>query len=92
MKSIPEASLSCTDKTIPLVGFGTAVVLLFVFWQQKKLREFCERNGNHVIAYSPLDAKGTIWGSRQVMECDVFNDIAKAREKTIGKVGPINQI
>ena len=24
MKSIPEASLSCTDKTIPLVGFGTA--------------------------------------------------------------------
>ena len=61
-------------------------------WQQKKLREFCERNGIHVTSHSPLGAKGTIWGSSQVMECEVLNDIAKAREKTMGQVGPINQI
>ena len=61
-------------------------------WQQKKLREFCERNGIHVTAYSPLGAKGTAWGSNQVMECEVLNDIAEARERTIAQVGPINQI
>ena len=61
------------------------------FWQQK-LREFCESNGIHVISYSPLGAKGTILGSIQVLECEVLNDTAKAREKTMGQVGPINQI
>ncbi|GFZ21309.1 NAD(P)-linked oxidoreductase superfamily protein [Actinidia rufa] len=55
-------------------------------WQQKKLREFCERNGIHVTAYSPLGANGTIWGSSQVMECEVLNDIAKARQRTIAQV------
>ncbi|XP_057485432.1 non-functional NADPH-dependent codeinone reductase 2-like [Actinidia eriantha] len=55
-------------------------------WQQKKLREFCDRNGIHVTAYSPLGASGTIWGSCQVMEYEVLNDIAKAREKTVAQV------
>ncbi|KAL7240063.1 hypothetical protein ACSBR2_005845 [Camellia fascicularis] len=48
-------------------------------WQQQKLREFCEKNGIHITAYSPLGAKGTIWGSDKVMECEVLKQIAKAR-------------
>ncbi|KAI8023799.1 Non-functional NADPH-dependent codeinone reductase 2 [Camellia lanceoleosa] len=55
-------------------------------WQQKKLREFCEKNGIHITAYSPLGAKGTIWGSDKVMECEVLKQIAKARGKSVAQV------
>ncbi|XP_042504445.1 non-functional NADPH-dependent codeinone reductase 2-like isoform X1 [Macadamia integrifolia] len=55
-------------------------------WQQKKLREFCMSKGIHVAGYSPLGAKGTIWGTNQVMECKVLEEIAKARGKTIAQV------
>ncbi|CAL5339126.1 unnamed protein product [Camellia sinensis] len=54
-------------------------------WQQKKLREFCEKNGVHITAYSPLGAKGTIWGSNHVMECEVLKQIAKARGKSVAQ-------
>ncbi|XP_043712727.1 non-functional NADPH-dependent codeinone reductase 2-like isoform X2 [Telopea speciosissima] len=55
-------------------------------WQQKKLREFCKSKGIHVAGYSPLGAKGTIWGTNRVIECKVLEEIAKARGKTIAQV------
>ncbi|XP_043715328.1 non-functional NADPH-dependent codeinone reductase 2-like [Telopea speciosissima] len=55
-------------------------------WQQKKLREFCTEKGIHVTSYSPLGAKGTLWGTNRVMECEVLKEIAEARRKTIAQV------
>ncbi|KAL7260129.1 hypothetical protein ACSBR1_005900 [Camellia fascicularis] len=55
-------------------------------WQQKKLREFCEKNGAHITTYSHLGAKGTIWGSNQVMEYEVLKQIAKARGKSVAQI------
>ncbi|XP_057485614.1 non-functional NADPH-dependent codeinone reductase 2-like isoform X1 [Actinidia eriantha] len=89
-KSIGVSNFSCKKLQLLLAtaNIPPAVhqVEMNPLWQQKKLREFCERNGIHVTAYSPLGAKGTIWGSSQVMECEVLNDIAKAREKTVAQV------
>ncbi|XP_043712728.1 non-functional NADPH-dependent codeinone reductase 2-like isoform X3 [Telopea speciosissima] len=55
-------------------------------WQQKKLREFCKNKGIHVAGYSPLGARGTMWGTNQVMESKELEEIAKARGKTIAQV------
>ncbi|XP_058214503.1 non-functional NADPH-dependent codeinone reductase 2-like [Rhododendron vialii] len=55
-------------------------------WQQKKLRKFCEDKGIHVTAYSPLGAKGTLWGTDQVMECEILKEIARAKGKTLAQV------
>ena len=89
-KSIGVSNFSCKKLQLLLAtaNIPPAVnqVEMNPLWQQKKLREFCERNGIHVTAYSPLGAKGTIWGSSQVMECEVLNDIAKAKEKTVAQV------
>ncbi|GMP59485.1 hypothetical protein CsSME_00022755 [Camellia sinensis var. sinensis] len=38
------------------------------------------------VTYSPLGAKGTLWGSNQVMECEVLKQIAKARGKSVAQV------
>jgi diketogulonate reductase-like aldo/keto reductase len=54
-------------------------------WQQKKIREFCEEKGIHVTAYSPLGAKGMLWGTNNVMECQVLKEIAAARGKSIAQ-------
>ncbi|XP_075656993.1 (1S)-1,7-diacetoxy-luvungin A aldo-keto reductase-like [Castanea sativa] len=55
-------------------------------WQQKKLREFCENKGIRITAYSPLGAKGTLWGTNWVMECEVLKQIAEATGRTIAQV------
>ncbi|KAJ0677966.1 putative D-galacturonate reductase [Helianthus annuus] len=56
-------------------------------WQQKKLNEFCKENGIVVTAYSPLGAAGnSAWGDNHVMECDVLQDIAKSKGKTVAQV------
>ncbi|KAF2316660.1 hypothetical protein GH714_042001 [Hevea brasiliensis] len=55
-------------------------------WQQKKLRDFCEKKGIHITAYSPLGAKGTLWGTNLVLDCKVLKEIADAKGKTIGQV------
>ncbi|GFZ21363.1 NAD(P)-linked oxidoreductase superfamily protein [Actinidia rufa] len=89
-KSIGVSNFSCQklQRLLATAKIPPAVnqVEMNPLWQQKKLREFCERNGIHVTAYSPLGAKGTIWGCSQVMGCQVLNDIAKARQKTIAQV------
>ncbi|KAL7260165.1 hypothetical protein ACSBR1_005936 [Camellia fascicularis] len=55
-------------------------------WQQKKLREFCEKKGIHFTAYSPLGARGTLWGTNQVMDCEILKEIAEAKGKTVAQV------
>ncbi|KAG7949769.1 hypothetical protein I3843_13G079400 [Carya illinoinensis] len=55
-------------------------------WQQKSLREFCDDKGIHVTAYSPLGAKGTLWGTNWVMECEVLKEIAYARGKSVAQI------
>lgn len=56
-------------------------------WQQKKLVEFCKDHGILVTAYSPLGAFGNnVWGHSGVMECDVLQDIAKSKGKTLAQI------
>ena len=55
-------------------------------WQQKKLKEFCQKKGIVITAYSPLGGKGTPWGTNKVMESEVLRDIAEAKAKTIAQV------
>ncbi|OAY25389.1 D-galacturonate reductase [Manihot esculenta] len=55
-------------------------------WQQKQLREFCKGKGIHITAYSPLGANGTKWGDNRILECDVLQQIAKAKGKTTAQV------
>lgn len=55
-------------------------------WQQKQLRDFCSSNGILVIAYAPLGAKGAHWGTNQVMDCKLLNEIALTRGKTVAQV------
>ncbi|KAL8238021.1 hypothetical protein R6Q59_019102 [Mikania micrantha] len=56
-------------------------------WQQKKLREFCEKNDIIVTAYSPLGAAGNnTWGHSHVMECDVLQNIARSKGKTLAQI------
>ncbi|KAI8027344.1 Deoxymugineic acid synthase 1 [Camellia lanceoleosa] len=59
-------------------------------WQQKKLREFCEKKGIHFTAYSPLGARGTLGGTNQVMDCEILKEIAEAkgRRKTAAQIPP----
>ncbi|KAD2393419.1 hypothetical protein E3N88_40396 [Mikania micrantha] len=56
-------------------------------WQQKKLNEFCKENGIVVTAYSALGAVGNRgWGHNRVMECDVLQDIANSKGKTLAQI------
>ncbi|THF97148.1 hypothetical protein TEA_025552 [Camellia sinensis var. sinensis] len=55
-------------------------------WQQKKLREFCEKKGIYFTAYSPLGARGTLWGTNQVMDCEILKEITEAKGKTVAQV------
>ncbi|KAK1416317.1 hypothetical protein QVD17_32106 [Tagetes erecta] len=56
-------------------------------WQQKKLTNFCKANNILVTAYSPLGAIGNnTWGHNRVMECDVLQDIAKSKGKTVAQI------
>ncbi|KAD2393429.1 hypothetical protein E3N88_40406 [Mikania micrantha] len=56
-------------------------------WQQKKLNEFCKMNGILITAYSPLGAVGnSLWGHSHVMECDVLQNIAMSKGKTVAQI------
>jgi diketogulonate reductase-like aldo/keto reductase len=55
-------------------------------WQQKKLKEYCEAKGIIITAYSPLGAKGTFWGSNEVMDSEILKEIAEKHDKTIAQV------
>ena len=55
-------------------------------WKQKELVELCKAKGVHLSAYSPLGANGTKWGDNRIVECDVLEEIAKARGKSTAQV------
>lgn len=89
-KSIGVSNFSCkkiseilaTAKVPPAVN----QVEFNPLWQQKKLKEFC---GDHKIlltAYATLGAKGTIWGSNRVLECEQLKEIAEAKGKTVAQI------
>ncbi|KDP38187.1 hypothetical protein JCGZ_04830 [Jatropha curcas] len=89
-KSIGVSNFSCKKLEILL---GTAKIPPAVnqvemnpLWQQKKLRDFCEKKGIPVSVYSPLGAKGTLWGTNLVMDCELLQEIAKAKGKTLAQV------
>ncbi|GMP59502.1 hypothetical protein CsSME_00022765 [Camellia sinensis var. sinensis] len=89
-KHIGVSNFSCqkiqqlllTSKILPAVN----QVEVNPVWQQKKLREFCEKKGIHVTAYSPLGASGTRWGNNRVMDCETLKEIADAKGKTVAQV------
>ncbi|KAF8399348.1 hypothetical protein HHK36_015213 [Tetracentron sinense] len=89
-KSIGVSNFSCKKLqdllATAMISPSVNQVEMNPLWQQKKLREFCKAKGIMVTAYSPLGAKGTIWGGDLVMECEVLNEIARARGKTLAQV------
>ncbi|KAF3952715.1 hypothetical protein CMV_021754 [Castanea mollissima] len=89
-KSIGVSNFSCKklETLLATAQIPPAVnqVEINPLWQQKKLREFCENKGIRITAYSPLGAKGTLWGTNWVMECEVLKQIAEATGKTIAQV------
>ncbi|XP_059655278.1 D-galacturonate reductase-like [Cornus florida] len=89
-KAIGVSNFSCKklEELLSIAKIPPAVnqVEMNPIWQQKQLRGFCEKKGIHITAYSPLGAKGTKWGDNRVMDCDVLEEIAKARGKTTAQV------
>ncbi|XP_030447944.1 non-functional NADPH-dependent codeinone reductase 2-like [Syzygium oleosum] len=89
-KSIGVSNFSCKklEKLLSISEIPPAVnqVEMNPLWQQQKLREFCKDKGIHITAYSPLGARGTFWGTDRVMECEVLQEIAKAKGKTLAQV------
>ncbi|OMO53869.1 Aldo/keto reductase [Corchorus olitorius] len=88
-KSIGVSNFSC-KKLADILSFANippAVneVELNPIWKQEKLSKFCKENGILLTAYAPLGAKGTIWGSNKVLECQVLNEIAKEKGKTVAQ-------
>ncbi|XP_047960261.1 non-functional NADPH-dependent codeinone reductase 2-like isoform X3 [Salvia hispanica] len=55
-------------------------------WQQKKLIQFCKEKGILVVAYAPLGAFRTFYGTNRVMESQVLKQIAEAKGKTVAQV------
>ncbi|KAF7846988.1 hypothetical protein BT93_L3510 [Corymbia citriodora subsp. variegata] len=89
-KSIGVSNFSCKklEKLLSISEIPPAVNQVEVnpLWQQQKLREFCKEKGIHITAYSPLGAKGTLWGSDRVMKSEVLQEIAEAKGKTLAQV------
>ncbi|KAF2286947.1 hypothetical protein GH714_036060 [Hevea brasiliensis] len=89
-KSIGVSNFSCEklQTLLNMAKIPPAVnqVEMSPLWQQKKLIQFCKEKGVHITAYSPLGAKGTLWGTNQVLENQVLKEIAEARGKTVAQV------
>ncbi|PKI77131.1 hypothetical protein CRG98_002634 [Punica granatum] len=88
-KSIGVSNFSC-KKLETILSFATIPpsvnqVEMNPVWRQKKLREFCLANSIFITAFSPLGASGTNWGTNLVVENEILQEIAKAREKTIAQ-------
>ncbi|KAF1882538.1 hypothetical protein Lal_00002716 [Lupinus albus] len=55
-------------------------------WQQRKLGEFCKKNGIYLSGWSPLGAYKARWGSNVVMENPILKEIAHSRNKNVAQV------
>ncbi|XP_022733469.1 non-functional NADPH-dependent codeinone reductase 2-like [Durio zibethinus] len=89
-KSIGVCNFSC-KKLADILSFAEIPpdvnqVEFNPLWNQKKLREFCNANGILLEGYSPLGAAGTPWGTNRVLECEVLQEIAKAKGKTVAQI------
>ncbi|KAL4298488.1 hypothetical protein HN51_049171 [Arachis hypogaea] len=89
-KSIGVSNFSI-NKLEHLLSFATippAVnqVEMNASWQQKNLTEYCKAKSIIVTAYSPLGAKGTSWGSNDVMDSELLKEVAQAHGKTVAQV------
>ncbi|KAK8480811.1 hypothetical protein V6N13_005320 [Hibiscus sabdariffa] len=89
-KSIGVSNFSC-KKLENILSFATIPpsvnqVEISPLWQQQKLRGFCKSKGVVLTAYSPLGAKGTRWGTDEVMDNETLKEIAKAHNKTVAQV------
>ncbi|XVE74957.1 hypothetical protein DITRI_Ditri12bG0060100 [Diplodiscus trichospermus] len=89
-KSIGVSNFSC-KKLENILSFATILpsvnqVEISPLWQQLKLREFCKAKDVILTAYSPLGAKGTRWGTDEVMDNQTLKEIAEAHEKTVAQV------
>ncbi|XP_038687939.1 non-functional NADPH-dependent codeinone reductase 2-like [Tripterygium wilfordii] len=88
-KSIGVSNFTCKKlvKLLDISKIPPAVnqVEMNPFWQQKKLRKFCDEKGIHVTAYSPLGAGGSPF-SMGVLDSDVLKEIANANGKTVAQV------
>ncbi|WCJ33697.1 NAD(P)-linked oxidoreductase superfamily protein [Euphorbia peplus] len=89
-KAIGVSNFSCNKllKLLSVAKIPPAVnqVEMNPVWQQKKLKELCNEKGIHITACSPLGANGTKWGDNRIMNCNVLEQIAKARGKTTAQV------
>ncbi|XP_010255181.1 PREDICTED: non-functional NADPH-dependent codeinone reductase 2-like [Nelumbo nucifera] len=89
-KSIGVSNFSCKklESLLAVAKIPPAVnqVEMNPLWQQKKLRDFCKDKGILVVAFSPLGAQGTAWGSNRVMDCELLHEIAEARGKSVAQV------
>ncbi|CAK9140253.1 unnamed protein product [Ilex paraguariensis] len=89
-KAIGVSNFSCKklEELLSIAKIPPAInqVEMNPLWQQKKLREFCKGKGIHITAFSPLGANGTRWGDNRIVECDVLEEIAKAKGKTAAQV------
>nr|CAD1822417.1 unnamed protein product [Ananas comosus var. bracteatus] len=89
-KAIGVSNFSC-KKMQDLLSFAEVLpavnqVEVNPLWQQKKLREYCASKGVQLCAYSPLGARGTLWGKDWVMECETLREIAQAKGKTLAQI------
>ncbi|KAG4153381.1 hypothetical protein ERO13_D04G179900v2 [Gossypium hirsutum] len=89
-KSIGVSNFSC-KKLENILSFATIPpsvnqVEISPLWQQQKLREFCKSKNIVLTAYSPLGAKGTRWGTNEVMDNETLKEIANAHNKTVAQV------
>ncbi|CAN8284882.1 unnamed protein product, partial [Cochlearia groenlandica] len=55
-------------------------------WRQTKLREFCESNGVHLSAYSPLGSPGTTWLKSEVLKNPILNMVSEKLGKSPAQV------
>ncbi|XP_025666135.1 NAD(P)H-dependent 6'-deoxychalcone synthase [Arachis hypogaea] len=89
-KSIGVSNFS-TKKLEDLLSFATIPpsvnqVEMNASWQQKNLTEYCKAKAIIITAYSPLGAQGTRWGSNDVMDSELLNNIAQTHAKTVAQV------
>ncbi|CAI8602154.1 unnamed protein product [Vicia faba] len=89
-KSIGVSNFTC-KKLEDLLSFATILpsvnqVEMNPVWHQKKLKEYCEAKGIIITAFSPLGAKGTMWGSNEVIDSEILKQIAEEHGKTVAQV------
>ncbi|KAI3894308.1 hypothetical protein MKX03_001855 [Papaver bracteatum] len=89
-KSIGVSNFSCKklQTILDIANIPPAVnqVEMNPVWQNLQLRDFCKDKSIILTAYSPLEGKGTPWGSNAVYGAQVLHEIAEAKGKTHAQV------